>query len=236
MNSDFVQDDFKFRGFYRGLVLDNVDPSQLGRIKIRVYNVFASSIPTAQLPWAVPAAGLFTGSGPGYGSFVVPEINSQVFVFFEGMDLYQPVYFAEAPSAVNGLPSERTTNYPYRKVWKTKNEVVFYIDDKTDLEEVKLEHPKENPTKTSVVINKDGELIVTGQKSSTIVIDKDGEIASTGQAGSSIVIDSAGVITATGAGSTIVIDVAGKITITGGDITVSGDAVVIEGTTVNINP
>lgn len=156
MNSDFVQDDFKYRGFYRGVVLDNADPSQLGRVKIRVFEVFASSIPTAQLPWAVPAAGLFTGSGSGYGSFVVPEINSQLFVFFEGMDLYQPVYFAEAPSAVNGLPSERTTNYPSRKVYKTKNEITFIIDDLE--KEITINHP----SGTSVVIDTDGKIILTG--------------------------------------------------------------------------
>jgi len=126
----FKQSTLKFNGMYRGKVLDNIDPDKLGRLKIQVFGVF-DKIVVEDIPWAVPAFPLFSGSGSGYGYFVVPEVDSFVWVFFEAGDLYQPVYFAEAPSAVHGIPSEATTNYPYRKILKTKAGVVLMIDDST---------------------------------------------------------------------------------------------------------
>jgi hypothetical protein len=122
-----------YNGIYRAKVEDNLDPSQYGRIKARAYPMFADIDSVVQLPWAVPAMGLFTGaaldgsytgssgySGTSYGSFCVPDIGSFVFVFFENGDPYQPVYFAEAQTAGYGLPSEKGEAYPKGKVAKTK--------------------------------------------------------------------------------------------------------------------
>lgn len=133
------QDSTKFPYQYRGVVLDNNDPEQKGRVRIRVHSVFDSNIPVAKLPWAVPAQPIFSGSGSGFGHFAVPEVNSQVWVFFEGGDFNQPVYWAEAPTGVHGLPSERTTSYPNRRVVKTKAGLGVLIDDTT--KEVRILHP-----------------------------------------------------------------------------------------------
>jgi len=133
------KDSLKFNGFYRGKVLDNADPDNLGRIKIEIFGVF-DDIDASSLPWAVPAFPLFVGSGSGFGNFAVPEVNSHVWAFFEGGDYNQPVYFAEAADAVRGIPSEALTNYPDRRVMKTKNGIVIYIDDSS--KEIKIDHPE----------------------------------------------------------------------------------------------
>lgn len=138
-NGKLTTSSYSFDGIYRGQVVSTSDPDQLGRIKVRVFGVFGDSIAVADLPWAVPAFSLLSGSGSGYGCWCVPEVNSQVFVFFEGQDVYQPVYFAEAPSKVCGQPSERSTNYPYRKIQKTKSGIVVFIDDQSKV--VQLTHP-----------------------------------------------------------------------------------------------
>jgi len=130
MTVEFAKENYKFEGFYRGKVLDNDDPSKLGRIKIEIYDVF-EGIKSSDLPWAVPAMPVFAGAGGGFGYFAVPEVGSFVWCFFECYDMYQPVYFAEATDGVHGLPSERTANYPSRKVIKTKSGTVIYIDDST---------------------------------------------------------------------------------------------------------
>jgi len=137
---EFEKDSYKLKGFFRGKVLDNDDPDELGKIKVEVFSIF-DGILAADLPWAVPAMPMFTGAGFDHGCFSVPEINSYVWCFFEQEDVYQPVYFAEALDGVHGLPTERTTNYPNRKVWKTKNGFVIYIDDTSGSEEVKVLHP-----------------------------------------------------------------------------------------------
>ena len=138
-NGTLRKDSFAYSGIYRGEVVSTADPDQVGRIRVRVFGIFEDTIATANLPWAVPAQAVFTGSGSGYGRWAVPEVGTHVFVFFEGQDVYQPVYFAEAPSKVYGQPTERTTNYPTRKVLKTANGIVIYIDDTAKV--IQLTHP-----------------------------------------------------------------------------------------------
>lgn len=136
-STNFQSSDNKLTGIYRGLVEDNNDPSQYGRIRVRIYPHF-SGVDANILPWAVPAMPLFEGAGSGVGSFIVPEVGSYVFCFFEHGDVYQPVYFAEAQNAIKGLPTERTTNYPNRKVIKTTSGITVYIDDTSKVIDIKM--------------------------------------------------------------------------------------------------
>jgi len=135
----FEQDNVDFTGMYRGSVVDTNDPRKLGRIRVRVFGVFEAGIPDSKLPWASPAMPIFAGAGSGFGHFAVPESGSQVWVFFEGGDFNQPVYWAEAPNAVHGLPGERTTNYPNRRVIETKAGLGVLVDDTSKL--IKIIHP-----------------------------------------------------------------------------------------------
>jgi hypothetical protein len=146
----------KYPLMYRGLVEDNLDSSKLGRCKVRAYPMFAN-MSVDGLPWSVPAQPILSGSGAGFGSFAVPEVGSYVFVFFENGDPYQPVYFAEAPTAGMGLPAARKTavnegdpeDYPFIKVNRTKNGIQIKINDHYDAaadpaadnRDVRIDHP-----------------------------------------------------------------------------------------------
>jgi len=145
----------EFNSIYRGKVLatDVNETDKLGRLKVEVYPMLLSQdtaknfsgidgIPINVLPWAMPAMPLFSGAGDGYGCLAIPDIGSFVWVFFEAGDIYQPVYFAEAQTKTYGLPSERLTDYPYTKVWKTSGGIVITINDKEGSEEIKVLHPK----------------------------------------------------------------------------------------------
>jgi uncharacterized protein involved in type VI secretion and phage assembly len=153
----FKNDNLKFSGNYRGEVMSNTDPDMLGRIKVKIHGVF-NGIATADIPWAIPAFPISRGSGSGFGYFSVPEVGSFVWCFFEQEDVYQPVYFAEAADGVHGLPSERTTNYPSRKVLKTKNGIVIYIDDASGSQEIKVSHP----SGSYVMIDSNGKILIHG--------------------------------------------------------------------------
>jgi len=112
---------------YRAKVLDTTDPLNLGRVKCEIYPMLIGEVtarglvniegvPLAALPWAAPAFPLFNGAKGEYGFFTVPEVGSYVWVFFEGGDIYQPVYFAEAGDGVQGLPTGRSATLT---IWKT---------------------------------------------------------------------------------------------------------------------
>ena len=75
----------KYYGKYRGMVLNNVDPLQLGRLQVQVPDV------TGLLPasWAMPCAPI---AGIQNGLFAMPAIGSGVWVEFEHGDNNYPIW------------------------------------------------------------------------------------------------------------------------------------------------
>lgn len=74
----------KFYGKYRGIVVNNVDPMQIGRIQVSIpgVNITPSS-------WAMPCA---PAGGLQYGFFTVPLIGAGVWVEFEQGDPDFPIW------------------------------------------------------------------------------------------------------------------------------------------------
>jgi uncharacterized protein involved in type VI secretion and phage assembly len=97
----------KYYGVYRGTVVENIDPLQIGRIMALVPDV-GGLIPTT---WAMPCVPI---AGKQAGTFVVPQIGSGVFVQFEAGDPDKPVWMggwwgdvAEVPAlALAGVPGD----------------------------------------------------------------------------------------------------------------------------------
>ena len=97
----------KYYGVYRGTVVNNVDPLQIGRIITIVPDV-GGVIPTT---WAMPCVPI---AGKQMGTFMVPQIGSGVFVQFEAGDPDRPVWMggwwgdvAEVPAlALAGVPGD----------------------------------------------------------------------------------------------------------------------------------
>ena len=106
----------KYYGIYRGFVEYNLDPLDLGRVKVRVPSIHGfledidegkcKGIPTERLPWAFPC---FHGSGCyDSGYYDVPLIGSAVWVVFEDGDLERPVYLGGWPSMPSKSPEMNT--------------------------------------------------------------------------------------------------------------------------------
>jgi uncharacterized protein involved in type VI secretion and phage assembly len=97
----------KFYGIYRGTVMNNIDPMQIGRIMVIVPDV-GSITPST---WAMPCVPL---SGKQMGTFMVPQIGASVWLQFEGGDPDRPVWTggwwgdaAEVPAlALAGVPAD----------------------------------------------------------------------------------------------------------------------------------
>lgn len=75
----------KYFGKYRGMVLNNVDPMQQGRLQVQVPDV-AGLIPTT---WAMPCVPF---AGIQNGMFALPMIGSGVWVEFEQGDPDHPIW------------------------------------------------------------------------------------------------------------------------------------------------
>jgi hypothetical protein len=75
----------KFFGKYRGTVVNNIDPMQIGRIQVMVPDV-SNLVPTS---WAMPCVPL---AGKQEGTFFVPQIGAGVWVEFEQGDPDYPIW------------------------------------------------------------------------------------------------------------------------------------------------
>lgn len=110
---------------YLGMVEDNNDPEKLGRIRVRIspYMDFES---TEDLPWACPILGS-CGNSASSGGLNIPEVGSQVRVFFPSHDLTAPYYRGAELNEFN-----RTTffddNYPNTYGYKDSTGNFYKID------------------------------------------------------------------------------------------------------------
>jgi hypothetical protein len=75
----------QFFGKYRGLVENNIDPQQQGRVQVSCPAVFGEGT----LSWAMPCVPY---AGNGVGLFLVPPDGAKVWVEFEGGDPDYPIY------------------------------------------------------------------------------------------------------------------------------------------------
>jgi len=88
----------KYYGKYRGTVINNIDPMQMGRIMVIVPDV--SVIPSSWAMPCVPVAGIQTGM------YAVPIIGSGVWVEFEQGDPDYPIWsgcFWGSPAEIPAL-------------------------------------------------------------------------------------------------------------------------------------
>ena len=72
-------------GKYRGVVLTNIDPMQMGRIQVQVPDVLGPTLSSWAMP-CVPFAGIQSGV------FVTPQIGAGVWVEFEQGDADYPIW------------------------------------------------------------------------------------------------------------------------------------------------
>jgi uncharacterized protein involved in type VI secretion and phage assembly len=94
----------RYYGKYRGTVVNNVDPLQIGRIQAIVPDV-SGEVPTS---WAMPCLPV---AGFGTGVFTVPSLGAGVWVEFEHGDPDYPIWVggffgsaAEVPVLAHAVP------------------------------------------------------------------------------------------------------------------------------------
>ncbi|HSU19813.1 MAG TPA: phage baseplate assembly protein V [Acidobacteriaceae bacterium] len=88
----------QYFGKFRGSVLDNVDPLQIGRLLVQVPDV-SNVLPST---WAMPCMPF---AGIQSGLYVVPEIGSGVWVEFEQGDIDYPIWVGCYWATAADMPS-----------------------------------------------------------------------------------------------------------------------------------
>lgn len=95
----------RFYGKYRGLVIENIDPLQIGRVLLQCPDVLGETPSSWAMP-CVPVAGIQSGC------FVVPPIGSQVWVEFEQGDPDYPIWTGGFWGTVGDVPVFATAPPP----------------------------------------------------------------------------------------------------------------------------
>lgn len=141
-----MNDDIFLKKTYAGIVEDNNDPKRLGRIKVRVFEVY-SDIETQDIPWASPWKDL---NGE---NFILPERGKVVTVIFENGDLYKPEYiYAEHfnINLENKLKQLSPDDYKSMKSILFNHKTQIYVNESEGL---KIDHKFNNINITEKNIN-----------------------------------------------------------------------------------
>jgi uncharacterized protein involved in type VI secretion and phage assembly len=166
----------RYYGKYRGVVIDNLDPQQLGRVRVWVPSLFpqdasadASGLPGTDDPivseWAWPCVPF--GGLAEQGTFFVPENGAKVWVEYEEGNLDNPIWvgtFWSAPGGTSEVPTEAKDmqdNDPKRRVLKTSSGHVLEFSDVDGHETVTIRH-------------KDGAMLYLDEHGSVTVGNKEG--------------------------------------------------------------
>jgi hypothetical protein len=110
-------------GKYRGIVSDNRDPKNLGRVRARVPEILAD----VESGWALPCAPY---AGSGSGSYTVPSPDSGVWIEFEAGDVSRPLWSGCWWSA-GQLPTDETGTAatPDLKILRSEQGLLVKLDD-----------------------------------------------------------------------------------------------------------
>lgn len=88
----------KYFGKYRGMVINNVDPMQMGRLMVQVSDI-SGLFPST---WAMPC---FPVTGKQMGLWTLPQIGAGVWVEFEQGDRDYPVWVGCFPGSAADVPA-----------------------------------------------------------------------------------------------------------------------------------
>ncbi|MEA2560677.1 MAG: hypothetical protein QOH06_2181 [Acidobacteriota bacterium] len=165
----------RFYGKYRGLVSDNRDPLNLGRLKAKVPEVLGDT----ETGWASPCAPY---AGPKAGLFVIPPADAGVWIEFEAGDTSRPIWVgawwgrAEVPAKPGGAQSKPTT-----KILRSDKGLIVALDDEAE----KIFISDADGKNQLVIEVKSGTITLKGSKK-VIVDSKDIRLASSGASESGV--------------------------------------------------
>jgi len=196
-------------GKYRGFVADNQDPDKRGRLRLRVPALFGSE----ETDWALPC--LPFGGVADQGLYMIPEVDAQVWVEFEGGDRSFPVWTGTFWQAANDAPT--TEDAPTQRVLKTPKGHILRFDDTDDSEAIHIEHS----AGATIDIDSNGTITLTDANGDALTLDAENTKSVLEDAnGNTITLDSSGVTVEDANGN--------KIEMTSSSVKVTGQQVIVD--------
>jgi hypothetical protein len=175
----------RFFGMYRGTVVENADPSRLGRLRTQVPSVAGDAV----LGWATPCVPY--GGAPDQGLLLVPDAGAGVWIGFEEGNPDYPIWFGAywsqtggdtelpKPNGPDGAEQGGVQDPPTRKILKTAKGHTIQFEDKDSEELITL---VEAVNHNVVTMNKDGITVTDGANGNKITMGADGVTVQTGGA------------------------------------------------------
>lgn len=188
----------RYYGKYRGFVVDNKDPAQLGRLKLRVPSVLGTQVVTGWASACVPF-----GGAADQGFLFIPDRDAGVWVEFEEGDLEFPIWvgtFWSKPDAGTELPKpngpdgaelSQPQDPPTCKIIKTAKGHTVQLEDADHQESVIVYNATD---KLLLVMDTKGIRITDGKRGHKVTLDDSGVTVTDGvNSGNKLVMDSSGI-------------------------------------------
>jgi uncharacterized protein involved in type VI secretion and phage assembly len=152
--------DQRLFGVYVGVVLDNQDPFELGRVLVRVPTVAGAKGRGLWARVAVPRA------GAQRGTWLIPDVSDEVLVAFEEGDAARPYVVGSLWGSAHAPPERMAPGNPLTSIVSAAGSRVT-IDDREDHISVRLATPG---GRSVTIDDADGTITIDGGSGATIVI------------------------------------------------------------------
>lgn len=194
-----------YYGKYRGIVVDNADPEQLGRLKVKVPSVLGSEVVTGWATACVPY-----GGDVNQGMLFIPEVDAGVWIEFEEGDLEFPIWVGTywskpggeselpKPNDADGAEQGGVQDPPTRKIIKTRKGHTIQFED-NDGEEMVIIFEATN--ENVITMDQNGIVIHEGQNSHEVKMDGSGVTITDGMNSHEVKMDGSGVAISDGVNS-----------------------------------
>ena len=143
--------------FYRGVVENNDDPKQLGRVQVRVFGIHdsGSNVSPSALPWAEVSGGTDFGLYQGVGVTSILRKGTLVWLFFHNEDYNYPIIFAviKGKGDINDVAKG---SYADIATIKTASGNIIEIGDGAGAEKIEIKHM----SGTKIVLEPDGSILI----------------------------------------------------------------------------
>ena len=143
--------------FYRGVVENNVDPKQLGRVQVRVFGIHdsGSNVSSSALPWAEVSGGTDFGLYQGVGVTSILRKGTLVWLFFHNEDYNYPIIFAviKGKGDINDVAKGSYTDIA---TIKTESGHIIELGDVGGAEKIEIKHT----SGSKIIFQPDGSILL----------------------------------------------------------------------------